>query len=118
MKRNKKTDPYADTPIPVEEYRLFSRQPKSVLRSYGLAKISMAVGLPLFSILNLFHTGIAIALAAVGGITAFFLLRGKYGTKGALAPLLCAFSGIALGVMILTPLVKHLNSISEVVHEL
>jgi hypothetical protein len=100
------------TPSP-DEYRIFTNQPQAVLRSYRLARISMAAALPAFALLAVFHTGIAFALAAAGGSAALLLLRKKYGLKGAALPLICALAGVALGAVLITPLVKPTELIGE-----
>jgi hypothetical protein len=96
-----------------EEYRLFANQPPAVLRSYRLARISMAAALPVFAVLAVFHAGAACTLAAAGGTAAVFFLRKKYGLKGAAAPLICAIAGAALGVFLIAPLVTAVELIPE-----
>jgi hypothetical protein len=113
MKRKAVLPIYPDTPVPPEEYRLFAGQGAPVLRSYRLARTSMAVALPSFALLSLYHAGIALALAAAGGTAALFLLRKKYGWKGAAVPFLCALAGVAAGVLFLSPLVKPTEIIQE-----
>jgi hypothetical protein len=100
------------TPSP-DEYRMFTRQPEAVLRSYRLARISMAAALPSFALLAVFHAGIAFALAVAGGAAALFPLRKKYGLKGAAVPLICALAGAAVGAILIAPLVHPVELIQE-----
>ena len=101
------------TPSP-DEYRMFANQPEAALRSYRLARISMAAALPSFALLAVFHAGIAFALAVAGGTAALFPLRKKYGLKGAAVPLTCALAGAAIGAVLIAPLVKPMEIIQEV----
>jgi ABC-type Fe3+-siderophore transport system permease subunit len=116
MREKAVTKPYQDTPISPEEYRLFTNQGEPVLRLYRLARINMAATLPFFIFLSVFHAGIAMALALTGGITVLFLLRRKYGLKGAAAPLICALTGTAIGVFLFTPLIHATLIIQEAHH--
>ena len=100
------------TPSP-DEYRMFANQPEAVLRSYRLARISMAAALPAFALLAVFHAGIAFVLAALGGTAALFFLRKKYGLKVAALPLICALAGAAVGAVLIAPLVKPTEIIQE-----
>ena len=100
------------TPSP-DEYRMFANQPEAVLRSYRLARISMAAALPAFALLAVFHAGIAFVLAALGGTAALFPLRKKYGLKGAALPLICALAGAAIGAVLIAPLVHPVELIQE-----
>jgi hypothetical protein len=113
MRRKKVPPPYPDIPVSPEEYRMFSNQPERVLRSYRLARISMAVFLPSFALLSVFHTGIVLVLAVAGGIAALFPLRKKYGLKGTAVPFICAIAGIAIGVFIIAPLAAPVKLIQE-----
>jgi hypothetical protein len=107
------SNPYPDTPIPPEEYRLFTHQSEPVLRSYRLARINLASVLPFFVLLSVYHTGIALTFAVIGGIVALFFLRKKYDLKAAAVPLMCALSGSAIGVFLISPLVKTTEIIRE-----
>jgi hypothetical protein len=113
MRRKAVFKPYSDTPVPPEEYLMFAGQGEAVLRSYRLARISMAAGLPLFALLSVFHAGIAVALAVTGGLAALFILRKKYSLKEAAAPLICALCGAVTGVFLIAPLVKPTEIIQE-----
>jgi hypothetical protein len=113
MKRKTIVKHYPDTPAPPEEYLVFTSQDETVLRSYRAARISMAVFLPFFSLMPVFHIGIALICAFAGGITALFMLRKKYGLKAAAAPLICALSGTAIGIFLITPLVTPTELIQE-----
>jgi hypothetical protein len=113
MRRKTISKPYSDTPVPPEEYLMFSSQPKEVLRSYRLARISMAAILPSFALLSVFHTGIALIFAVAGGIAILFPLRKKYGLKAAVVPLVCALSGAAVGAFLIAPLVTPRELIKE-----
>jgi hypothetical protein len=113
MRRKAVSKPYPDIPIPPEEYLLFSSQGEPVLRRYRLARISMAVFLPVFTLLSVFHTGIALIFAVAGGIAALFPLRKKYGLKEAVVPFICAIAGIAIGAFLIAPLVTPAKLIQE-----
>jgi hypothetical protein len=113
MRRKAVSKPYPDIPIHPEEYLTFSTQPEPVLRSYRLARISMAAILPPFALLSVFHTGLALVFAVAGGITALFPLRKKYGLKAAAAPLICALSGAAVGAFLIAPLAAPVKLIQE-----
>lgn len=116
MKRKTISKPYPDTPVPPEEYRMFADQGEAVLRSYRLARITMAVGLPLSAFLAVCHTGTALTLAVTGGIAALFLLRKKYGLKVAAAPLICTLCGAVIGAFLIAPLVKPAELIIQEVY--
>jgi hypothetical protein len=116
MKRKGTSTSRADTPIPAEEYRLFANQPESVLRAYRLARTSMAIGLPSFALIAILHPIFAFGFAVAVGITALLLLRKKYGWKGAVVPLICALSGVAVGVLFIAPLLDQALIIKEVCH--
>jgi hypothetical protein len=113
MKRKHLPQSCPDAPVPAEEYRMFANQGEAALRSYRLARISMAIALPTFAPLAAFHAGLALALAVAGGIAALLLLRKNYGLKAAAAPLLCALSGAALGAFLIAPLAKPTAMLQE-----
>jgi hypothetical protein len=92
---------------------MFAGQGEPVLRSYRLARISMAIALPSFALLSAIHAGGALALAAAGGIAALLLLRKSHGLKAAAAPLICALSGAALGAFLIVPLTKPTAMLRE-----
>jgi hypothetical protein len=92
---------------------MFTNQSEPVLRSYPQARISMAVLLPFFALLPVFHTGIALVFAVAEGIAALFPLRKKYGLKGAAVPFMCAITGIAIGAFLIAPLVTPTDILRE-----
>jgi hypothetical protein len=100
------------SPIP-EEYRMFRRQSEQVLACYALARRCMATAMPFSALAAVCHPALAFALALAGGATGFFLLRKKYGVKGALVPLCCSLAGIPIGLYILSPLLAHVRSLKE-----
>lgn len=114
MKRKQQPGPVDTTPYQAEEYLLFPSQPAMVLQQYALTKTSMALAIPVFSGITLFHIEVALALAFAAGIIAFLLLYKKYGVKGAAAPGICALSGVAIGYCILSPLTQYATNIKEV----
>lgn len=114
MKRTDRSKSCPGTPIPPEEYRIFTNQPKEVLRSYRLARISMETVLPFFVLITVFHTGISLTLAAAGGIAALIPLRKKYGLKGAVVPLFCAIAGVLIGALLIRPLIRPTEILKEV----
>jgi hypothetical protein len=67
-------------------------------------------------LLAMFHAGIALALAVMGGGTALLLLRKKYGLKAAAAPLLCALAGVVLGFFFIVPLARPTAILREARH--
>jgi hypothetical protein len=113
MRRKTAAKPCPDTPVPPEEYRMFTDQPATVLRSYQLARTAMAAALPAFAFLAVIHAGIALALAVTAGGAALFLLRKKYGLRAAAAPLICALCGAVIGALFIAPLVKPAELMQE-----
>jgi hypothetical protein len=116
MKRKTAPQPRPDDAAAAEERRMFANQGEPILRSYRLARISMATALPFFALLAAFHAGIALTLAVIGGGAALLLLRKQYGLKAAAAPLLCALSGAVLGVFLIVPLTRPTAILREAYH--
>jgi hypothetical protein len=96
-----------------KEYRMFQSQPEKVIACYSLARRCMAVAMPLSALAAMYSPLLALILSLAGGVTGFLLLRKRYGVKGALAPFLCSFAGIPIGLYILSPLLSHALALKE-----
>jgi FtsH-binding integral membrane protein len=78
-------------------YRLFPQQPPEVKAVYRFCKISMAVCIPLFTLISFFSFFLSAFFLLVLWFTTFHKIRQKYGFKAALVPIFCSLSGILFG---------------------
>jgi hypothetical protein len=79
------------------DYRLFPQQSQTVRPMYRFCKISMAVCIPLFTVVSFFSFSLSLLFLLALSFAAFYKIRPAYGLKAALVPLACSLSGILFG---------------------
>jgi hypothetical protein len=95
-KKNRITFEYAPD---LSNYRTFPEQPPEVRSVYRFCKISMALYIPLFSVIAFFNLMIAITGVLLVWLFTFNRTCCKYGLKAAFVPLICSVTGILFGVI-------------------
>jgi hypothetical protein len=83
------------------EYRIFPQQPPSVKALYRFCKISMAICIPLFSLVSFFSFLLAVLGLLILFLITFNKLGQKYSRKAAFVPLICSAAGILFGSVFL-----------------
>jgi hypothetical protein len=79
------------------DYRLFPQQSPAVKSIYRFCKISMAVCIPLFTVVSFFSLFLSLFLLLVLCSVSFYKIRRIYGFKASLVPVVCSLSGILFG---------------------
>ena len=116
MKKNRKVHEAISPSILIEERNQFANQGKTVLASYRMARLSIAMMLPCFSACGLFFPRMATVFAVVVGSFLFFALRKKFGAKGAAAPGITALVGTGTGFFLLSPLLSRGMMLKEALY--
>jgi hypothetical protein len=79
------------------DYRVFPDQPQPVKSLYRICKISMAVCIPLFSVISFFSLLVSLAGLLMVFLATFNTIRQKHGPKAAWVPVICSITGIFFG---------------------
>jgi ABC-type microcin C transport system permease subunit YejB len=84
-------------------------QPRSVKNELLIVKISMAISIPLFSLLMYYSVPIAIVIAVIVSSASFSILHGRVSIKAACVPALSSIAGLLLGYFLFVPLVSLIS---------